>query len=209
MLNRWIEEGLLDELEEQGMGCIVFTALAQGLLTDRYLDGVPEDSRAARGGRSRSPRATSTRRRCATCAGSTRSPRAAARSSPSSRCSGCCATRGSPPRSSAPRSVEQLDTNLDALAGPPLTEEELEAIDAHAVESGVNLWAGVDGGLSPRATESAAGSGHPTLLSRAESGMISQGDQSGHGHQVRLRLQPRATRTRRTCSAARAPTSPR
>ena len=50
MLNRWIEEDLLDELEEQGMGCIVFSALAQGLLTDRYLDGVPEDSRAARSG---------------------------------------------------------------------------------------------------------------------------------------------------------------
>src|SRR4051794_14173496 len=50
MLNRWIEEDLLDELEEQGMGCIVFTALAQGLLTDRYLDGVPADSRAAREG---------------------------------------------------------------------------------------------------------------------------------------------------------------
>ena len=48
MLNRWIEGGLLDELEEQGMGCIVFSALAQGLLTDRYLDGVPGDSRAAR-----------------------------------------------------------------------------------------------------------------------------------------------------------------
>src|SRR5689334_12286194 len=48
MLNRWIEKGLLDELEEQGMGCIVFSALAQGLLTDRYLNGVPEDSRAAR-----------------------------------------------------------------------------------------------------------------------------------------------------------------
>src|SRR5215207_704756 len=48
LLNRWIEEGLLDELEEQGMGCIVFTALAQGLLTDRYLDGIPADSRAAR-----------------------------------------------------------------------------------------------------------------------------------------------------------------
>src|SRR5215468_7794985 len=47
MFNRWIEDGLLDELEEQGMGCIVFTALAQGLLTDRYLDGVPSDSRAA------------------------------------------------------------------------------------------------------------------------------------------------------------------
>ena len=50
LLNRWIEEDLLDELEEQGMGCIVFTALAQGLLTDRYLDGIPEDSRAARTG---------------------------------------------------------------------------------------------------------------------------------------------------------------
>src|ERR1041384_6328430 len=48
LLNRWIEEDLLDELERQGMGCIVFTALAQGLLTDRYLDGVPSDSRAAR-----------------------------------------------------------------------------------------------------------------------------------------------------------------
>ncbi|HET9675977.1 MAG TPA: aldo/keto reductase [Solirubrobacterales bacterium] len=51
MLNRWIEtEGLLDTAAELGVGAIGFTALAQGLLTDRYLDGVPEDSRAARGG---------------------------------------------------------------------------------------------------------------------------------------------------------------
>ncbi|GMA41033.1 hypothetical protein GCM10025883_30780 [Mobilicoccus caccae] len=50
LLNRWTEEqGLLDELESQGMGCIAFSALAQGVLTDRYLEGVPEDSRAARG----------------------------------------------------------------------------------------------------------------------------------------------------------------
>ncbi|MFC4112286.1 L-glyceraldehyde 3-phosphate reductase [Nonomuraea zeae] len=47
MINRWIEDGLLDVLEESGMGCIVFSPLAQGLLTDRYLDGVPADSRAA------------------------------------------------------------------------------------------------------------------------------------------------------------------
>ncbi|TMR94191.1 L-glyceraldehyde 3-phosphate reductase [Nonomuraea basaltis] len=47
MINRWIEDGLLDALEEAGMGCIVFSPLAQGLLTDRYLDGVPADSRAA------------------------------------------------------------------------------------------------------------------------------------------------------------------
>src|ERR687893_539348 len=50
MLNRWIERGLLETLEQEGVGCIVFTPLAQGLLTDRYLDGIPEDSRAARGG---------------------------------------------------------------------------------------------------------------------------------------------------------------
>jgi L-glyceraldehyde 3-phosphate reductase len=48
MLNRWIEKDLLDELETQGIGCIVFSALAQGLLTDRYLQGIPSDSRAAR-----------------------------------------------------------------------------------------------------------------------------------------------------------------
>ncbi|SDJ47876.1 L-glyceraldehyde 3-phosphate reductase [Nonomuraea jiangxiensis] len=47
MINRWIEDGLLDALEEAGMGCIVFSPLAQGLLTDRYLNGVPADSRAA------------------------------------------------------------------------------------------------------------------------------------------------------------------
>jgi L-glyceraldehyde 3-phosphate reductase len=48
MFNRWIEDGLLDVLEEQGVGCIVFSPLAQGLLTGRYLDGIPEDSRAAK-----------------------------------------------------------------------------------------------------------------------------------------------------------------
>jgi len=48
MFNRWIEDGLLDVLAKQGMGCIVFSPLAQGLLTGRYLDGIPEDSRAAK-----------------------------------------------------------------------------------------------------------------------------------------------------------------
>src|SRR3989454_9976023 len=50
MLNRWIEGGLLDVLGEEGIGCIVFSPLAQGMLTDRYLDGIPEDSRVATGG---------------------------------------------------------------------------------------------------------------------------------------------------------------
>jgi len=48
MFNRWIEDGLLDVLAEEGIGCIAFSPLAQGLLTDRYLDGIPQDSRAAK-----------------------------------------------------------------------------------------------------------------------------------------------------------------
>ena len=51
LLNRWIEEDLLDVLGEEGVGCIVFSPLAQGMLTNRYLDGVPEGSRAAHGRR--------------------------------------------------------------------------------------------------------------------------------------------------------------
>ena len=49
MLNRWIEESLLDTLETEGVGCIAFSPLAQGMLTDKYLDGVPEGSRASQG----------------------------------------------------------------------------------------------------------------------------------------------------------------
>jgi L-glyceraldehyde 3-phosphate reductase len=48
MFNRWIEDGLLDMLQEESIGCIVFSPLAQGLLTNRYLDGIPEDSRAGK-----------------------------------------------------------------------------------------------------------------------------------------------------------------
>jgi L-glyceraldehyde 3-phosphate reductase len=138
MLNRWIEPDLLDELERQGMGCIVFTALAQGLLTDRYLDGIPEDSRAARDN--------------STIAGLDDSVLARVRS-----LNEIAQGRGQKLAQLAlqwairdPRvtsavigasSVEQLDTNLDALDFPALTDDELAEIDKHAVDSGVNLWA--------------------------------------------------------------------
>jgi L-glyceraldehyde 3-phosphate reductase len=138
MLNRWIETDLLDELEEQGMGCIVFTALAQGLLTDRYLDGVPPDSRAARSGstitglddavldRVRSLNEIAQRRgqKLAQLAlqWALRDPRVTS------------AVIGA-------SSVEQLDTNLDALDFPPLTDDELSDIDRYAVDAGINLWA--------------------------------------------------------------------
>ena len=137
MLNRWIEGGLLDELEEQGMGCIVFTALAQGLLTDRYLDGVPADSRAARDD--------------STIAGLEDDVLERVRA-----LNGIAERRGQKLAQLALQwvlrdervtsavigasSVEQLDTNLDAVSGPPLTDDELAEIDRYATESEVNLW---------------------------------------------------------------------
>ncbi len=142
MLNRWIEDddgaSLLDELEAQGMGCIVFSALAQGLLTDRYLDGVPSDSRAAREG--------------STMAGLEDEVLARVRA-----LNGIAERRGQELAQLALQwvlrddrvtsavigasSVEQLDTNLDALSGPPLTADDLAEIDRYATESKVNLWA--------------------------------------------------------------------
>ncbi len=139
MLNRWIEEDLLDELEQQGMGCIVFSPLAQGLLTDRYLGGVPADSRAARQGsslpgehldestlthvRRLDDLARSRGQKLAQLAlqWAVRDPRVTS------------AVIGA-------SSVEQLDANLDALSFPELTADELSAIDDHAVEAGINLW---------------------------------------------------------------------
>ncbi len=140
MLNRWIEKGLLDELEEQGMGCIVFSPLAQGLLTDRYLDGVPEDSRAARSDSTlpgdHLDEATLKHVRQLNEIARERGQKLAQMALQ-------WALRDARVTSAVigASSVEQLDTNLDALHGPPLTDEELAAIDQDAVEGGVNLWA--------------------------------------------------------------------
>jgi L-glyceraldehyde 3-phosphate reductase len=145
MLNRWIEGGgstgprtsLLDELERQGMGCIVFTALAQGLLTDRYLDGVPGDSRAAREDSTIAGLDASVLDRVRAL-----NKIAEERGQKLAQLALQWAIRDSRVTSAVigASSVEQLDTNLDALDGPPLTAEELARIDEHAVESGVNLW---------------------------------------------------------------------
>jgi L-glyceraldehyde 3-phosphate reductase len=140
LLNRWIEKGLLDELEQQGMGCIVFTALAQGLLTDRYLDGVPADSRAARSGSTLpsdhlSEQTLAHVRRLNEIAES--------RGQKLAQMALQWVLRDSRVTSAVigASSVEQLDTNLDALSGPDFTREELDAIDRDAVDSGINLWA--------------------------------------------------------------------
>jgi len=122
------------------MGCIVFTALAQGLLTDRYLDGVPADSRAARDD--------------STMPGSSFDEKtlnhvralneiAVGRGQKLAQLALQWVLRDSRVTSAVigASSVEQLDTNLDALDGPELTADELAAIDQQAVEAGVNLWA--------------------------------------------------------------------
>lgn len=138
MLNRWIEGDLLDELEKQGMGCIVFTALAQGLLTDRYLDGVPSDSRAAREDSTLAGLDDDVLRRVRAL-----NEIAQRRGQKLAQLALQWALRD--PRVTSAvigaSSVEQLDTNLDAVGGAPLTDEEIADIDQYAVESGINLWA--------------------------------------------------------------------
>jgi L-glyceraldehyde 3-phosphate reductase len=139
MLNRWIEEDLLDELEEQGMGCIAFTALAQGLLTDRYLDGVPEDSRAARDGTLPQDHLDES------VLGNVRALNEIAqeRGQKLAQMALQWALRDKRVTSVVvgASSVEQLDVNLDALSGPAFTDEELARIDRYAVDAGINLWA--------------------------------------------------------------------
>lgn len=142
MLNRWIEKGLLEELESQGMGSIAFSPLAQGLLTDRYLDGVPEDSRAARGDSTIPADHLSD-----ATLGHVRRLNEIARKRGQSLAQMALQWALRDPRMSSlvigASSVRQLDANLDALAFPALTDEELANIDEDATEAGINLWAGV------------------------------------------------------------------
>ncbi len=140
MINRWIEdEGLLDVLEEEGMGCIGFVPLAQGLLTDRYLGGIPEDSRAAQG-KSLNPALVN-----AETVGRLRALNdvAAARGQSLAQLALSWVLRD--PRVTSAligaSSVAQLEANVAAVGAGALSAEELAEIDRHAVEpEGVNLW---------------------------------------------------------------------
>jgi len=141
LLNRWIERELLDVTEEEGMGVIVFSALAQGLLTNRYLDGIPADSRAARSG------STLPKEHLADdVLGHVGRLNAIAQARGQQLAQMALQWVLRDPRVTSAvigaSSVEQLETNLDALDGPPFTDEELAAIDSDAVEAGINLWAG-------------------------------------------------------------------
>ncbi len=140
MFNRWIErDHLLDTLEEVGAGCIAFSPLAQGLLTSRYLDGVPADSRVATGGAMTADMLTEARLSRVRALNEV----AARRGQTLAELALVWALRD--PRMTSlvigASSVRQLEDNVSALANTELTEAELAEIDRHAVESGIDLWA--------------------------------------------------------------------
>jgi L-glyceraldehyde 3-phosphate reductase len=141
MLNRWVEEGepsLLDVLEDEGVGCIAFSPLAQGMLTERYLDGVPEGSRASQG-KSLDPSLlteqslTHVRRLNEIAAGRGQSlaQMALAWLLRDDRVTSVLVGASS---------VAQLDNSLAALDRLGFDDDELAAVDQHAVDAGINLW---------------------------------------------------------------------
>ncbi|MGH9213537.1 MAG: L-glyceraldehyde 3-phosphate reductase [Acidimicrobiales bacterium] len=140
MLNRWIEhDRLLDTLETLGIGCIAFSPLAQGLLTDRYLDGVPADSRVATGGALSREMISEDR------LAQVRALGAVAEGRGQSLAQLALAWALRDPRITSlvigASSVAQLEADIAALDDLGFTDDELDAIDRHATDADVNLWA--------------------------------------------------------------------
>jgi L-glyceraldehyde 3-phosphate reductase len=139
MLNRWIEGGLLDTLGTLGVGCIVFSPLAQGMLTDKYLDGIPEESRAARHG-SLSPDLLND-----AALGRIRALNEMAKERGQSLAQMALAWTLRDPRVTSTligaSSVEQLEANIGSLDRLDFSPEELKQIDGQAVDSDINIWA--------------------------------------------------------------------
>jgi L-glyceraldehyde 3-phosphate reductase len=141
MLNRWVEnEGLLDTLEQVGAGCIAFSPLAQGMLTGKYLDGVPEGSRASQGTSLSTDMLTEQTlthvralNEIAVQRGQTLSQMALAWALRDARVTSVLIGASS---------VAQLEQNLGALDNLTFSDDELWAIDQHAVDAGIDLWAG-------------------------------------------------------------------
>jgi L-glyceraldehyde 3-phosphate reductase len=138
MFNRWIEGGLLDVLGEEGAGCIVFSPLAQGLLTDRYLDGVPEGSRAAQGKSLAQEFLNEDNLR------HVRAVNDIARERGQSLAQMAIAWTLRDPRVTSAligaSSVAQLEDSLAAAKRMDFTDEELARIEPHAVDRGIDLW---------------------------------------------------------------------
>ena len=139
LLNRWIEGGLLDVLGEEGVGCITFSPLAQGMLTGKYLGGIPAGSRAESGG------SLSTELLAEETLAKVRALAEIAKRRGQSLAQMALAWTLRDPRVTSTLvgagSVTQLEENLGALAHLDFSAEELAEIDRYATESGINLWA--------------------------------------------------------------------
>jgi L-glyceraldehyde 3-phosphate reductase len=140
MLNRWIEEALLDVLGDEGVGCIAFSPLAQGMLTDRYLNGIPAGSRAAEG-TSLDPAMLSEENLAHIRA---LQEIADGRGQKLAQMALAWALRD--PRVTSvvigASSVAQLEENVAALGNLAFSTDELARIDEHAVDGGINIWSG-------------------------------------------------------------------
>jgi len=139
MINRWLEgDHLLDTLEEVGAGCIAFSPLAQGLLTDRYVNGIPDDSRIATGGALSASMLTESN------VAKVRGLSAIAQRRGQSLAQLALAWALRDERMTSlvigASSVAQLDANLDALNQLTLSVDELAEIDQFATEGDINLW---------------------------------------------------------------------
>jgi L-glyceraldehyde 3-phosphate reductase len=139
MLNRWIEDGLLDVLHEEGVGCIAFSPLAQGMLTDRYLQGIPEGSRVSEDSSfSRDLLSDEAMAKVQAL-----NDLAAARGQTLAQMAIAWVLRD--PRVTSAlvgaSSVAQLEANLGALERLDFSDDERAEIDRHATESGINIWA--------------------------------------------------------------------
>jgi L-glyceraldehyde 3-phosphate reductase len=139
MLNRWIEPELLDTLGELGVGCIGFSPLAQGMLTERYLDGIPADSRAAENS-SLSPDLLTDE-----ALEKIRALNEVARGRGQSLAQLALAWTLRDPRMTSTlvgaSSVAQIEDSLRALDRLALSDDELAEIDRYATDGGINLWA--------------------------------------------------------------------
>ncbi len=139
MLNRWIEPDLLDAIGELGVGCIAFSPLAQGMLTDKYLDGIPEGSRASRPS-SLSPSLVTEQ---AVAKIRELNSIAAERGQTLAQMALAWVLRDERVTSAliGASSVTQLEDNVAALDRLGFSDEELAEIDRHATDSGINIWA--------------------------------------------------------------------
>jgi L-glyceraldehyde 3-phosphate reductase len=138
MLNRWVEDGLLDTLEELGIGCIAFSPLAQGLLTDKYLGGVPEGSRVTRN--ESFPQRFLSEGNLERIRGLNEIARSRGQTLAQMAIAWVLRDRRVTSALIGARTVTQLDDSLGALARLEFTDDELRRIEALATDGGIDLW---------------------------------------------------------------------